>query len=652
VKLFEKITIRGMELKNRMAFPPITTAFGTVDGCFTNNEIDYMIERARGGAALIFTDGVTVDRAHQLSVKAKLPYLDNDEQISGYARYTDALRNEGVKTCIQLYHAGRQTTLAKRGGKDPIAPSAASTSLLGLIPFPDAVEMSGADIEKAIRSFVMAASRAKTAGFDVVDIDGGAGYLIQQFMSPYTNKRDDEWGGTFDKRMRFPLEIVSRVRDVVGTDYPLVFDLPMDEYLPGGITPEDGVRMAMTLEDAGIDAFRLHGVVLETYNRMFPTMATPRGVNAPLGAMLKARLKARIMLGQRINDPGLAEKLLKDGVCDIILLGRALLADPAFPGKVAAGRAKEIRRCIACNTCVDQLALNKPIRCALNAQVGFEKEYRIHKAEEPKTILVAGGGPSGMEAARVAALAGHRVILCEKTGNLGGQILYGSVPPHKDELRSLLEYLRTQMDILGVEVRLRTRVNKTLIRKMKPDAVIVATGAVPASPPIPGIDGNQVLFAQEVLAEPGIIKEKKVLIVGGGTVGAETAELLWSRGKEVVVLEMLDTIAPDMGFFVSLDFRARIKETDISFITGARVKEIKKDGVFFDGSSGAEQFLNADRVVLAVGYTPERALAGILEGMDVPSIVVGDAVRPRNIMHAVHEGFHAARRLNESLRKG
>jgi 2,4-dienoyl-CoA reductase-like NADH-dependent reductase (Old Yellow Enzyme family)/thioredoxin reductase len=649
VKLLEKITIESMELKNRMAFPPITTAFGAVDGCFTDIEIAYMIERARGGAALVFTDGVAVDREHQLSVGANLPYFDDDRQISNYTRYTDALRNEGVKTCIQLYHAGRQTTLAKRGGKEPIAPSVVPTKMLGLIPFPDAVEMTKADIERAIRSFVLAASRAKTSGFDAVDIDGGAGYLIQQFMSPYTNERCDEWGGTFDKRMRFALEIVSRVREVVGKNYPLVFDLPMDEYVPGGITPDGGVRIALALEEAGINAFRVHGVVLETYNRMFPTMATPRGVNAPLGAMLKNRLRAKVMLGQRINDSALAEKLLQDGACDIILLGRALLADPDFPEKVKTGRSREIRKCLACNTCVDQLGFNKPIRCAINARLGFEREYRIKKTGTPKTILVAGGGPAGMEAARVAAMAGHRVVLCEKKDALGGQLLQASVPPHKEELSNLVEYLAGQMEICRVDVRLKTMLDKELVRQMKPDAVILTTGAVPLLPPFPGADGKQVFFARDVIEKYNGIEKKKVLIVGGGSVGAETAELLWSKGNKVVVLEMLDTIAADMGLFISLDFHERIRNTDVMFITGAWVKEIRENGAVYEDASGAEHFEESDLIVLAAGYVPDLRLTRELDGMDVPVVIAGDAVRARNIMNAVHEGFHAARILNENL---
>ena len=646
MKLMEPISIGNMELKNRMVFPPITTAFGASAGCFTNLEIEYMVERARGGASLVFTDGVATDRHQQLCVDTALPYLDNDEQIAFYTRFVDALRNEGAKTCIQLYHAGRQTKLSKTGGREPMAPSACSTSMLGLIPFPDAVEMTESDIEGAIRSFVLAASRAKCAGFDSVDIDGGAGYLIQQFLSPYTNKRTDAWGGSFEKRMRFALEIISRVREVTG-DYPLIFDLPMDEYVDGGITPDDSVRMARILEDAGIHAFRIHGVLMETYNRMFPTMVTPRGVNARLGAALKAKLgKARVMLGQRINDPDLAERLLHENVCDIVLLGRALVCDPYLPKKVMTGRTREIRRCIACNTCVDQLSLNKPIRCALNAAVGFEREYRIRKAAKPKEVLVVGGGPSGMEAARVASLSGHRVTLCERGPALGGQIRIGKVPPHKDELQTLLDYQKTQMEIVKVDVRLNTAVDRAYVEKLLPDVVVVATGALPIIPDIPGIDGKGIQSAQDVLSDPSCIQDGRVAIIGGGTVGAETAELLREKGNEVTVLEMRDVIAPEMGLFVYLEFVSRMEKSGIRFITGATVKEIKQGVVVYRDRENRELSVEADEVVVAVGYRPNRRLLDELAGLGCEVMATGDINSPRRIMEAIHEGFHAARRLS------
>lgn len=646
MKLLEPICIGTMELKNRMAFPPITTAFGAVNGCFTGLELEYMTERARGGAALLFTDGVATDRFQQLCVDTALPYLDNDEQIAFYTRFVDAIRNEGAKACIQLYQAGRQTKLSKTGGREPMAPSACSTSMLGLIPFPDAVEMTTADIESAIRSFVLAASRAKCAGFDAVDIDGGAGYLIQQFMSPHTNRRTDAWGGSFDKRLRFALEVVSRVREVVGGDYPLVFDLPMDEYVDGGITPDDGVRMAQVLEEAGIDAFRVHGVLLETYHRMFPTMATPRGVNVHLGALLKSKIKrAKIMLGQRINDPDLAEQMLQDGACDIVLLGRALVCDPHFPRKVMTNQKNEIRRCIACNTCVDQLALNRPIRCALNPAVGFEREYRIRKSAHPKTVVVVGGGPAGVEAARVAALSGHRVTLCESGPELGGQLRIGKVPPHKNELNTLLEYQRAQMALRGVDVRLNTRVDRAYIEKISPDAVIVATGAVPIRPNIEGLDGTNVHTAQDVLADPSCVRGGRVAVIGGGTVGAETSEMLHEQGKEVTVLEMSDVIAPGMGLFVYLEFASRMHESGIRFITGATVKDITEGSVVHFDKHGRELAVEADEIVIAAGYRPDRRLLEDLKGMGCEVIAIGDVNSPRRIMEAVHEGFHAARRL-------
>lgn len=647
MKLLEPIRIGSMELKNRMAFPPITTAFGASGGCFTNMEIDYMVERARGGSALLFTDGVATDRNQQLSVDAPLPYLDNDGQISAYTRFVDALRNEGVKTCIQLYQAGRQTKLCKTGGREPIAPSACSTSMLGLIPFPDALEMTGKEIEEAIRSFALAASRAKCAGFDSVDIDGGAGYLIQQFLSPHTNKRSDAWGGSFEKRMRFALEVVSRVRDVVGCSYPLVFDLPMEEYVEGGITPDDGLRMARELEDAGIDAFRVHGVLLETYNRMFPTMSSPRGLNAHFGAALKKGLaRAKVMLGQRINTPELAERLLQEGACDIVLLGRALLCDPHFPRKVMAGKVSEIRHCIACNTCVDQLALNKPVRCALNAALGFEREYRIRKTARPVKVLVAGGGPAGVEAARAAAMAGHRVILCEKGPELGGQIRIAKVPPYKEELQTLIDDQNAQMEILGVDVRLNTEVDRAYIEKLSPDIVIVATGALPVSPDIPGLDRRNVHAARDVLADPSCIRGSLVVVVGGGTVGAETAETLRKRGKEVTVLEMRDAIAMDMGLFIYLEFVSRMRESGITFVTGATVQEIRQDTVVYRDRENREQSAKADDVVIAVGYRPDRSLLHALDGIGIRVVSIGDVNSPRRIMDAIHEGFHAARRLS------
>ncbi|MBN2282766.1 MAG: FAD-dependent oxidoreductase [Deltaproteobacteria bacterium] len=646
MKLLEKGFIGKMELKNRMAYPPVTAGFGAIEGCFGQEEIDYMVERARGGVALIFTDAVSVARDHQLSVGMPLPYLDSDDLIARYTRFVDALHNEGAKTCIQLYHAGRQTTLAKRGGEEPWAPSPFSSLFLGRIPFPDAIAMKEEDIERVILQFALAASRAKCAGFDAVDIDGGAGYLIAQFMSPYTNHRKDRWGGTLENRMRFPLEIVKKTRDFVGTDYPLIFDLPMDEYVEGGIRPDEACVMAEMLEQAGIQAFRIHPSTFETYHRTFPTMAAPRGINAPLGRMLKKRVTtAQVMLGQRINDPDVAEGLLQEEAADFVLLGRALIADPFFPAKVARGKKEEIRKCVGCCQCLDNLASYKPVRCSINAVVGYERDYRLARTEDPKTVLVIGGGPGGMEAARVAATRGHRVVLCEKNERLGGQLLLGTVPPHKEELNNILEYLTVQMNILKIDVRTGTRGDESMIREIAPDIVILATGAVPLELHIPGVKNPNVHNAEDVLRDPDIVNGTRVAIIGGGTVGAEIAELLASRNKEVTILEMLDAIAPDMGTLLSLDFHPRLDSLGITRLTRARVTEITDDAVHYLDRNGNNISLSVDSVVIAAGYRADDALAKALEQGDREVRVIGDCLEPRKIYNAIHEGFHAARRI-------
>jgi 2,4-dienoyl-CoA reductase-like NADH-dependent reductase (Old Yellow Enzyme family)/thioredoxin reductase len=649
MKLLERCNVGSLELKNRMSFPPITTGFGAEGGCFTQEEIDFSVERAKGGASLIFSDAVSIDRHHQLMIANPLPYFDNDEQITKYSRYVDALHHHGAKACIQLYHAGRQTSLAKRGGKSPVGPSAVSSMMLGRIPFPDAVEMSVSEIERVIQAFVLASSRAKTAGFDAVDIDGGAGYLIQQFMSPLTNKRRDCWGGSLENRMRFPLEIIKRIREILGGEYPLIFDICLNEYVEGGITPDEALEMAEILEAATINAFRIHNVNMETYHYMFPGTGSPTAINMPLGRMLKSRLKtAKVMLGQRINDPDLAEKILQKDAADIILLGRPLIADPFFPKKVMQGKKESIRKCIGCNHCVDNLSYAKSIRCALNPVVGFERDYaRLPHVNSPKNILVVGGGIAGLEASRVAAEIGHRVILVEKTSELGGQLKYASLTPYKEELRNIVMFYEQQMRDLVVDVRLNLEVDRKIINEIKPDAAIMATGAIPVIPVINGVENTHVLKAEEVLINPLIDFEGQIAVVGGGALGSEIAEIFAMQGREVTLIETKAAIAQDMGVMMALSFHERIGKYSINIITGATVGSIADGKVYYTLDNGANGEVNAGCVVLATGYSANRVLERDLNELVNEVILVGDCQSPRKIINAIHEGFHAARLIGK-----
>lgn len=647
MKLLERCEVGTLDLKNRMAFSPITTGFGAEGGCFTQEETDFAVERAKGGAALLFTDAVSIDRHHQLMVSNPLPYFDNDEQISKYSRFVDAIHHNGGHACIQLYHAGRQTSLAKRGGKPPVGPSAFSSMMLGRLPFPDAVEMSEVEIERVIVEFALAASRAKNAGFDALDIDGGAGYLIQQFMSPLTNKRNDEWGGCLENRMRFPLRIVQRVRELLGNEFPLIFDLCLDEYVDGGIKPDEALEMAEILESSDINAFRIHGVNMESYQRMFPVIGSPVGINIPLGKMLKQRLKsAKVMLGQRINDPDLAEQILQEDAADIILLGRPLITDPSFPKKVIKGKTNTIRKCIACNHCVDNLAYAKPIRCSLNPVVGFERDYaNLPRTSLPKNILVIGGGVAGLEAASIAAERGHRVVLAEKNSYLGGQIKYASALPYKEELGNIIIFYRSRLKELGVDIRYNLEVDRQTIADINPDAVVLATGAVPNIPPIEGVERPSVLRAQDFLENPIIEREGPVAVVGGGSLGAEIAEMLAQQGRTVTIIEMNDVIANDMGIMMALDFHERCEKHQINQITGATVTRIDEDKVRYILKNGREGEINAVSVVIATGYSPNRVLENDLKELLGEVVMAGDCKSPRKILHAIHEGFHAARMI-------
>jgi 2,4-dienoyl-CoA reductase-like NADH-dependent reductase (Old Yellow Enzyme family)/thioredoxin reductase len=645
VKLLERCEIGILELKNRMVFPPITTGFGADSGCFTQEEIDFAVERAKGGAAAVFTDAVSIDRDHQLMVAAPLPYFDQDEQITKYSRFVDAIHHHGAHACIQLYHAGRQTTLAKRGGKSPIGPSVFPSMMLGRLPFPDAIEMTPIEIERAIQKFVLASCRAKNSGFDAIDIDGGGGYLIQQFMSPLTNRRKDCWGGSLESRMRFPLEIIKRTREILGVHYPLIFDLCMDEYVDGGITPDHALEMAGILEASGINAFRIHGVNMETYHHMFPGIGSTFGVNIPLGKMLKRHLKtAKVMLGQRIKDPDFAEQILQEGAADIVLLGRPLITDPFFPKKTMEGKKHSIRKCIACNLCVDNLAYAKPIRCALNPVVGFERDYaKLPHTDSPKGILVIGAGLAGLEAARVAAEKGHRVILAERNSYLGGQIKHASYAPYKEELNDIILFYEDQLRELKIDVRFNLEVDRRVIREICPDTAILATGAVAITPPIPGVDKSNVVKAEEVLENPSLIPEGPIAVVGGGSVGAELAELIALRGNDVSLIEKKNVIAEDMGLMTALAFHDRLKAYCIEQITGATVTNIGDSEVHFTRKDGKEYSVAAVCVVIAAGYVSNRVLEDDLKELVRVVMTVGDCQSPRKILNAIHEGFHAAR---------
>jgi len=641
-RLLEPTTIGPMQLRNRIAMPPMTMAYASETDGVSETDIAYFAERARGGAGLILVGGVCVEgRLGKLLVPGPLHCLDRDEQIEGFSRLAEAVHAHGARVAVQLYHAGRQTSLDKTGGEQPVSASETDTLFMGVLPMPRARALSVAEIEAIEDAFAEAARRAKQAGFDAVLIDGGAGYLIAQFMSPFVNRRTDAYGGSLEGRMRFPLRILEKTRARVGSDFPLLFDLPADELIDGGIRPSEACVMARMLEEAGVSAFRIHVALYETYQYVVPPACVPRAVHAGLGRQIKEAVRqAKVMVGHRVNDPLLAERLIEDGCADVVLMGRALIADPELPKKAAEGRLDEIRPCIACNIgCVGRIILGSPATCTVNPAVGKEKEFGIEPAPRRKKVMVVGGGVGGMEAARTAALRGHEVVLAEKQGRLGGWAAIGCLPPHKEEIRGLLRYYEAQLAKLGVRLELGREFSAQEVLDRKPDAVVIATGSSASPIDVPGAQRAHVVFAADVLTG-NVETGDRVVIVGGGQTGLETAEFLAEKGKRVTVVEMLPEVGADMELITKLFLLGRLARSGVVTLTNRKVDAITERGVQAGG-----ELLEADSIVVAVGLKPEKGLAEALEGR-VPELYrIGDCVKPRKLLDAIHEGARAGRAI-------
>ena len=633
--------------------PAMGTCFGEESGRVSERIINYYAERARGGTGLIIVEVTAVARGARV-INNQLNIFD-DSFIPGLSNLAKAIKQYGASCCLQLHHGGRRASAKLNDGKEAVAPSP-------IAPFGGQVprELTIEEIETLVQAYGAAARRAKQAGFDAVEIHGGNGHLLSQFLSPMTNKRWDKYGGDLASRARFPLEICRRVRAEVGQEYPVLFRIPADEYIKGGLTIKDGRRIAKWLEEAGVNAIHMstayvasseEGFISQLMPASFAPMSFPRGAFVHLAAEIKQVVSVPVIAVGRINDPLLADQILKEGKADLISMGRPMIADPEIGNKSAEGRFSEIRTCIACNTCGTNV-FGTAVSCAINTDAGYEKENAIIPAAKAKRILIVGGGPGGMEAARVAALRGHEVTLIEKENELGGNLNPASAPVYKKEIQELKCYLTGQIEKLGIKVVLGQEANKETVTRMKPDAVVLATGSKPSYPEIEGIDKNLVFDAVDVLKGTKIIGQR-VVVVGAGLVGCETAAHLAENGKTVVLVTRRSSdytpsggLAPNLEALFRKWFLFELwPALDIEIVAKATCRRVTDEGLVVVDSDSKERLLPADAVIFAHCLKPNKDLEISLQDKVSELYSIGDCVEPRQIINAIHEGGRVARSI-------
>ncbi len=648
-KLFSPIKIGTMEIKNRMVMAPMATDYTNPDGTISQRLIDYQVARAKGGIGLITSEVTTID--------SMSPYVPNtvalwdDKFIPGFKKLADAVHAHGAKIVPQISHPGPESLAPFFNGTQTVGPSPVMNFYSKLM----CRELSIEEIEKIVEQYGETAQRAKEAGCDGMELHAAHSYmLVGSFLSPLRNKRSDIYGGSLTDRLKLPLDIIRRVKETTGNDFPIIMRLSGDYLFPGGIDLLETQYMTSIFAEAGIDAFHISaGVFPELSYNIMPPTGTPLGLNAGLSAAIKKVVDVPVMVVGRINDPRIAEDILQRDEADMVVMGRALLADPEFPNKAREGKFDDIVPCIACGMgCVVERIHGRDMTCVINPAVGKEKEFTLIPSKKPKKVMIAGAGPAGMKAASIAALRGHSVSLYEKEVKTGGQFNLAAVPPLKQELCKITRYLTIQAEKSGVDVQLNAEVTPELVEKVKPDVFVAATGGEPLVLDLPGIDGKRVVTAHDVLAGKVDILPGKVLIIGGGMVGCETAEYMYKKGDnpligntDVTIIEMLDDVALDISVESRSLLLQRMRKDGIKIMSKTKVKEFLEDGVLIEKNGKEQTIRGIDRIVLSMGVRPVDNLSKNLNEKVDEVYVIGDAKQARNILAAIVEGDEVGRKI-------
>ncbi|WP_448203810.1 oxidoreductase [Azospirillum sp. sgz302134] len=638
--LFSPGRLRGLDLRNRLVMAPMESNLAAPDGSVSDAMLAYYAARAAGGVGMVIVEYACVDRPLGLGGAPQLA-IDDDALIDSHRRLTTAIAAQGARSCLQLFHAGRQTLRRFTGGVQPIAASPIACRVYREEPRAITVP----EIEALIRKFEAAAARAIAAGYDAVEIHGAHGYLIGGFLSGAANRRTDAYGGSLDNRLRFPLAVVSAVRRGAG-NHPVLFRLSAEEFVEGGTTLDEAVAMAPRLVAAGADALHVSTGTAERLDRNVDPVSAPEGWRIPLARRLRDAAGAPVLTVGVIRRPEVAEAALADGSADFVALGRALLADPQWPDKARRGDVAAIRPCTSCNWCVDQLLAHKPLGCAENPRAGRETEPPLLRSGDGRRAAVVGGGPGGMVAALLLHDAGFRVTLFERAGELGLGLVASATPPGKDKFFWYRDYLVGRLTAAGVEVRLGAAAEVADVLALDPALAVVATGAGNRALSVPGIDHPQVAFAHDVLTGQAPLADGPVVILGTGETGCECAEHAAEQGREVLLVGRSPErrLARRAQYVYRRQLVARLEGNPrIRIETGLELASVGDGHAVLRDAEGRGHHRAAGRVLLALGRLPDNALADGLRAAGLPTLVIGDSREVGRIGDAVHDAHRAVR---------
>lgn len=638
-KLFEPGTIGGLELKNRIVMPAMGCSFAESTGEAGQRIIKYYADRARGGAGLIITEITRVDDETGVGTPNQLS-VTNTHMIPQLYRLSEAVHAYDTKLFIQLHHPGNQTPSRLIGGKQPVSASDVTCKVIGEQPRPLTTE----EVEAMVKKFVTGAVIAQKAGADGVEIHAAHGYLVSQFLSPYTNKRDDKYGGSFEKRLRFITEIIYGIKAYCGPKYPISVRMNGNDFLEGGLSEEDAIQIAKYLEGLGIACLNISCGMYDSGSTIIEPSFYAEGWKKHLAKNIKAAVNIPVIAVNTIKHPSFAEELLEEGVSDFVGIARGFLADPDWGIKAYEGKDRLIRKCLGCMECFRILNDGMPLGCTLNPILGREFEWgeeKLVRSGNGRKIAVIGAGPAGIQAAVVLAKRGFKVTLFEKSDHIGGTVNLAAVPPNKGMLRELIETFEEELRENHVEVLLNTEGTLENVKKSGAEAVFLTAGGTPVKPALPGIE--KAVTAEDVLSGKAEVKGKNVAVIGGGVTGLETAETL-AKDHRVTVVEMLDKVGGNLYPSIVMHLAQEIMKSGGAIAKGKALVAVEDGSIAVKDTKTEEiSSIPADTVVLAMGVRSSRPEYDALKKEYGDKLILaGDSRKGGQIFDALHSAYDRA----------